>query len=224
MRQPLAAVAFSLPAAQAGTVRRSAELIADELNVKAVEVLDDDAGVVTYRLNPLPQELGPRFGKAFPKLQKLLRESDARPYAGRLLAGETITVSLDGEEATLTPAEVEVQLNPSEGYAIAQENQLLAALSVTLTDDLLAEGLAREFIRRVQTLRRDADYNVDDRIEVGYRASGRLAAAVEQFAATIKNETLALALRAERQPAGDQSGKYEFDGETLVVAVRRPAG
>ena len=221
VRQPLAAAAFSLPAAQAPVVLAYSALIADELNVKSVAVLEEAADVVSYRLNPLPQKLGPRFGKDFPRIQKLLREGDARPYAEKLLGGEAITIRYDQREAILTPEEVEVQLSPAEGYAIAQEGPYLAALNVVLTDDLIAEGLAREFIRRVQTLRRDADYNVDARIAIIYVASPRLAAAVEQFSAMIKNETLALELYNDTNPAGDQVGEYEFDGEVLRVAVKR---
>ncbi len=222
VRQPLAEAAFSLPAAQAEVVRSHADIVAEELNVKSVTVLDEPGSVVTYSLNPLPQMLGPRFGKDFPAVQKLLRqESSARAYAESLLQGQAITVQVNGAESTLTPDEVEVQVNPAEGYAVAQDGQILAALSVTLTDDLVAEGLAREFIRRVQTLRRDADYNVEDRIVVTYHASDKLAKAVEQFAGEIKGETLAVELKAAKSPGGDKSDSYEFDGETLTVAVKR---
>ncbi len=223
VRQPLASAAFAVPASQADTVRAYAELIADELNVKAVDALDEAAEVVTYSLNPLPQALGPRFGPDFPKIQRVLRDdSAARAYAARLLAGESVTVPYDGgKEATVSAEEVEVRQNPAEGYAVASEGPHLAALDITLTDDLLAEGLAREFIRRVQTLRRDADYNVEDHVTVAYRASERLAGAVEQFAETIRGETLADALTAADDPAGDTAEDYEFDGETLRLAVAR---
>ena len=221
VRQPLAEVAYSLPREKADVVKRYAALIADELNVKAVRVLDKAEDVMSYRLNPLPQKLGPRFGKDFPLIQRVLREGDASEYAKALLAGQTITVRYDGKEAELTPEEVEVRRQPIEGYAVAEDAQYLAALNITLTDDLKAEGLAREFIRRVQTLRREADFKVDDRIVTTYRASEGLARAVEQFADFIKGETLSEELMASESPDGEATGEYTFGGETLVIGVRR---
>jgi isoleucyl-tRNA synthetase len=221
VRQPLAGVTFSLPAAQAETVRSYAALIADELNVKAVGILDEPGEVVTYNLNPLPKVLGPRFGKDFPAIQKLLREGESRKYAEALLSGQTISVFYDGKEAVMTPEEVEVQISPAEGFSVAQEGPYLAALNVVMDDDLIAEGLAREFIRRVQTLRRDADYSVDDRIKVYYKASEKLAQAIGQFEDLIKNETLALEIEPYGQVSADQEGEYTFDGETLQVGVKQ---
>ncbi len=221
VRQPLARAAFSLPAPQAAVVSAYAELIADELNVKAVTVLDSLQAVVTYDLNPLPQMLGPRFGKDFPALQRMLRESPPPTLATSLLAGQSATISFNEQEITLSPQEVEVRLHPVEGYAIAQEGPYLAALDVVLDDHLIAEGLAREFIRRVQTLRRDADYNVADRIVISYSASERLAQAIERFAEMIRGETLAIALEATAAPGGDRTAEYTFDGETLCLGVRR---
>jgi isoleucyl-tRNA synthetase len=221
VRQPLGEVAFSVPGGQAEIVGRYADLIADELNVKSVSVLDKAEDVVTYSLNPIPKLLGPRFGQDFPKIQKLLREGDATSYARTLLAGNDITVPYDGKEAVLTPEEVEVKRNPAEGYAVAEEAYCLAALNVVLTDDLAAEGLARDFVRRVQELRKTADFEVDDHIVTTYAASERLAQAVEQFADYIKGETLSDSLEAAKQPGGEQTESYEFEGETLVLGVRR---
>jgi len=222
VRQPLAEAAFSVAVEQAPIVKDYAELIADELNVKKVSVLQETETVVTFTLNPLPQMLGKRLGKDFPAVQKLLRNSgDVNGYASALRAGQTITVQVNGENVELTPEEVEVRSNPAAGYAIAEDAQNLVALDVRLSDDLLAEGLAREFIRRVQVLRREANYNVDDRIVTSYHASSRLDSAVRQFEALIKSETLSEALTATGTPSGDRSEEHNFDGETLIVAVSR---
>ncbi len=221
VRQPLAEAAFSLPSSKANVVSDYADVLTDELNVKAVRTLDKAEDVVTYSLNPLPQELGPRFGKDFPRIQKMLREGDATDYARRLLAKKDITVRLDGEEHVLTPQEVEVRSNPAEGYAVAEDIYYLVAISTVLTDDLAAEGLARDFIRRVQELRKAAEFEVDDRIAVTYKASDKLARAVVQFADLIKGETLANTLEATEKPGGERTEEYTFEGETLLVGVKR---
>jgi len=221
VRQPLASVAYSVPGGQAGVVHQYADLIADELNVKGVGLLESAERVVTYQLNPLPKRLGPKYGAAFPAIQRALREGDAATYARALLAGQSITVRFDGQEATLTPDEVEVKRSPAAGYAVAEEGGYLAALDVTLTSDLIDEGLAREFIRRVQTQRKEAGFNVEDRIATEYTASERLARAVARFAELIRGETLSESLSAVGMPAGERVESYNFDGETLKLGVRR---
>jgi isoleucyl-tRNA synthetase len=221
VRQPLARVSYSVPGTQSGVVRAYADLIADELNVKQVDLLDHAEDVVTYALNPLPKVLGPKYGADFPKLQKRLREGDATAVAQALIKGESVTVQYNGGEATVTSEEVEVLRKPASGYAVAEDVGLLAALDVTLTDALIEEGLAREFIRRVQTLRKDADFNVDDHIHTEYAASPRLAQAVESFHDVIKTETLSDALTGTTGPNGSHSESYEFDGETLTLRLRR---
>jgi isoleucyl-tRNA synthetase len=221
VRQPLAAVACSVPGGRSEVVSQYADLIADELNVKRVTLLDQAEDVVTYSLNPLPKVLGPKYGQNFPKIQKMLREGDASHYARTLLAGQPIRVQVNGTEAELTPDEVEVRRSPAAGYAVAEEAGYLAALDVTLTDALVEEGLAREFIRRVQTQRKDAGFKVDDRIITEYTASEKLARAVQSFGELIQRETLSTSLAAAAKPQGEKVESYEFDGETLTLGVQR---
>ncbi|MBN1429616.1 MAG: isoleucine--tRNA ligase [Anaerolineae bacterium] len=221
VRQPLAEVAFAVPADQFDVVRAYTPIIADELNVKTISTLDEPGELVSYSLNPLPQVLGQRLKGDFPAVQKLLREGDQHERALALLAGQNIAVSYNGKEVVLTPEEVEVRVSPATGYAVAQEASYLAALDITLTDDLLSEGLAREFIRRVQTARREADFNVSDRIITTYAAGEKLAKAVEQFADLIKSETLTVELKAVDAPTGERVEEHSFDGETLQLGINR---
>lgn len=234
VRQPLSEVRFAMrDASEADVVRRYADLIRSELNLKEIGVVsaDDARGLVqvTYSLNPIPRLLGKKFGGQFKRLQSALRDGEQdfiRPYAQKLLAGETVTVELDGDTFEVTPEEVEVKVTQevTEGYAVAEDNGYVAVLDVTLTDDLLNEGLAREVVRRVQILRRDANFNISDRIVVRYQASDRLAQAIEQFADYIRSETLSEVLNNEQVDNGYQSEDFVIDGETLSVGVKRAAG
>jgi isoleucyl-tRNA synthetase len=222
VRQPLAEVSFAVPVSQAEIARAFASIIADELNVKRVTVLDKPGAMVTYRLNPLPKVLGQRLKSEFPAAQQYLRqESVAADFAPRLLNGETVSFSVGGTAFSVRPDEIEVLMNPAAGYAVTQDGPIMAALDIHLTDDLVAEGLAREFIRRVQTMRREADFNVSDRITVAYKASPKLAAAAKQFSEMIKAETLTVDLRAEEVPSGEKTEEHSFDGETLALGVKR---
>ncbi|MBL8162029.1 MAG: isoleucine--tRNA ligase, partial [Anaerolineae bacterium] len=211
--------------AEAEAVRSLSALIQSELNVKQVSVLDGAGDVVAYALNPLPAKLGKKFGKDFPAVQKLLREgatADVRGWAQALLRGETVSVTLNGQTFEVTPDEVEVKQNSAEGYAIAEEGGYLAALDTRLTEELVMEGLAREVVRRVQSMRKDADFNIDDNIVVHYAASERLARAITQFSDYIQAETLSLSLTAgAAQSDGFHREDFSFDGETLSVGVKR---
>jgi isoleucyl-tRNA synthetase len=225
VRQPLASAQFvTRDKAEAEAVRNLTALIQTELNVKQVSVLDGAGDVISYVLNPLPSLLGKKLGKDFPAVQKFLREgvpSDVRKWAQTLMRGENIVVEVNGKTVEVTPDEVEVKQQAASGFAIAEEAGYLAALDTRLTEDLVMEGLAREVVRRVQTLRKDADFNIDDNIDVRYIASDRLSRAINQFADYIRTETLSHSLETGEPNDGFHSEKFDFDGETLSVGVKR---
>ncbi|MBZ0277768.1 MAG: isoleucine--tRNA ligase [Anaerolineae bacterium] len=223
-RQPLASAFFvTRDAKDAEAVRQLAELVKAELNVKDVALLDGAGDVVTYALNPLPSVLGKKFGKNFPVVQKALREgaaADVARWAQSLMAGTPVTLELNGQTFEVTAEEVEVRQNPAEGFAVAQESSYVVALDIKLTDSLVSEGLAREVVRRVQTMRRDADYKIEDHIEMVYTASERLGTAVQQFGDYIAAETLSDAVRVGTPDDGFFHQEFEFDGERLTVGVK----
>ncbi len=235
VRQPLAKAQFlTRSASEAEAVAALSALITGELNVKAVESLDSAEGLVSYALNPLPQLLGKKFGKDFPKVQKALREGSAEnviAWAQALLKGENVILTLGGTDYEVTPEEVEVKRSAAEGYAVAEEAGYLAALDVTLSQDLLREGLAREVIRRVQITRKDAGFEINDRIHIVYEASETLAAAIVQFADYIQAETLAESvaagetngdyIRAEFLPSEDPKQDTSVKGERLILGVQK---
>jgi isoleucyl-tRNA synthetase len=228
VRQPLVVVQFvTREAAEAEGVTRLADLIKSELNVKQVQVLANASEVVQYRLNPLPRLLGKKLGKDFPRVQASLRdgkEDAVRAWATTLLGGKNIALELDGQAYELTPEEVEVQQQAAEGFAVSEEGGYLAALDTTLTDELIMEGLAREVVRRVQTMRKDADFNIDDTIMVTYAASERLGKAIEQFSDYIRAETLSQSFQTGEPGNGFHREEFQFDGETLALGVKRAIG
>ncbi|NDJ75279.1 MAG: isoleucine--tRNA ligase, partial [Chloroflexi bacterium] len=223
VRQPLAEAVFVVryPAEQ-DVVHALADTIAEELNVKAVSVVNSADEMVSYSLNPLPQVLGRALKGDFPKVQKALREgdlADVEHWAKTLLAGENITVEVDGQVYEVTPEQCEVVQSSAEGYAVAEDYGYVAALATALTLELEQEGLAREFVRRVQTLRKEADFDISDHITVTYQASDNLKAAIASFADYIQAETLANTLTEDAPANGAHSGTFEFDDETVTISV-----
>ncbi|MBN1200434.1 MAG: isoleucine--tRNA ligase [Anaerolineae bacterium] len=223
VRQPLAEAVFVVRFnAEQDAVRELEGTIAEELNVKAVRLADSAEKIVTYKLNPLPQVLGRALKGDFPKVQKALREGDPADvdrWAKALLAGDTITVEVDGTSYDVTPEQCEVQQEAAAGYTVAEDYGYVAALSTELTIELIQEGLAREFVRRVQTLRKDADFDISDRIAVAYQASENLRGAIQAFTEYIQRETLADTLVEGPPVGGATSGVFSFDDETVTIGV-----
>ncbi len=225
VRQPLAEATFAVRTpAEAKALRALAYTVAEELNVKTVSVMESAGDMIRYSLNPLPQKLGKRLGANFPKVQKMLREgseAEVTNWARLLLDGQNVQLGINGQTIELTPEEVEVRRNASEGYAVSEENGYVAALRTALTESLLMEGLAREAVRRIQLMRRDADYALNDHIAVTYQASERLAKALEANGDYVRAETLADALTASDAPQGDRVDTFEFDGERVTFGIKR---
>jgi len=225
VRQPLAEAAFAVRTpAEAKALRGLAYTIAEELNVKSVTVMEAAGDMVHYSLNPLPQKLGKKLGQDFPKVQKMLREgseAEVSAWARQLVAGHSLSLNVSGKTVEVTPEEVEVLRKASAGYTVAEEAGYLAALQTTLTEPLVMEGMAREVVRRLNSLRRDADYALSDHITVSYKASNKLSKAIAANADYVRAETLADALSAVDAPQGDKVETFEFDGETITCAVKR---
>jgi isoleucyl-tRNA synthetase len=217
VRQPLAEAAFSVGNLQEGIAAKSfAELIADELNVKAVRLLNTSTEAVSHAVKPLPKQLGQKYGNKFPAIQKAILAMNAEEIARTLLAGKSLKVKTDGQEYEVLPEEVEVKAQAKEGFAVAEDGPYVAALVTDLTPDLVAEGLAREFVRRVQDLRKSAELNVADRIELYVKASAGLKSAIEAHKDYITGETLAGALKFGKPPSDASKSVDEFDGEKVT--------
>jgi isoleucyl-tRNA synthetase len=117
------------------------------------------------------------------------------------------------------PEEIEVIVEAKEGFSTASEGSYLAALTTELTHELKLEGLAREFVRRVQNLRKSANLNVSDKIEIQYSSSKLMGEAVQVFDGYISDETLAVSLKQTKKPSGKFQEEYAFGEEVLVVAL-----
>ena len=136
------------------------------------------------------------------------------------MEGLPVDLAVDGETYAILPEEVEVRVQAREGYAVASEGAYLAALVTELTPELVREGLAREFVRRVQDLRKTAELEISDRIQLYYQASEGLAAAVTDFKAYIMSETLTVELVNAVAPESAAVTQAEFDGEQLTVGIQ----
>ncbi|MBN1177838.1 MAG: isoleucine--tRNA ligase, partial [Anaerolineae bacterium] len=197
------------------------ELVKDELNVKEVAFVEDAAELVTYSLLPNSQVLGPRFGRQFPAVRAALAAADAAAAVRRLHGDLPLLLEVEGETVELEADAVIVREEPRAGLAVATERETTVAVDVVITAELAAEGLAREVIRRMQSLRKDAGFNLDDRIVAAYQATDDLAQAIAAWEGLIAAETLSKTLRAGEPEADMVIQTFQVEGHALTVGIRR---
>ena len=228
VRQPLAELWVRVPTqAEAEGLRRFEAELRDELNVKAVRSLDSSADFVQYRFKPNLRLVGKKYGKLVPALTSALRElnGDAARQAARAVEdGRVLALAVHGQTLELLPEELLVESSSPEGYAVAEEGGVLVALDTTLTPELRREGLARELVRNIQDARKNAGFEIADRIAVYLGgADAEVEAVVREWGDYIRAETLADDLRLVAPPAGAHAEALDLDGKTIAVGVvRRP--
>ncbi len=167
VRQPLQEAAFAVSnMSDASVIEEYADLLQDELNVKKVRALSAASEAAAYELVPLPKQLGQKYRDMFPKVRSAIEALDAEESAQKLLAGGSLEIEVEGQKLEIFPDEVEVRVQAKEGFSVASEGAEVAALVTILTEDLIYEGLAREFVRRVQEARKQADFDIADRIRI----------------------------------------------------------
>jgi len=222
VRQPLSALTVLLAdPALSDAVQEHAELIQEELRVKAVVFASDPAQYVTYQVKPNFKVLAPRLRGDMPKVKKILAGADG----GALLAEQSktgkITLEVEGKAIELSPDEVGVALQAKEGFAAASGRKGVAVLATELTPELIEEGLYNEVLRRVQDLRKQRQLDFAARVEVWVSGHEDLMAAVRPRAEHLASETLAEGgLHLEEPAAGVERVELVVKKRPLVLGLR----
>jgi len=222
VRQPLAR-ALVFAEGERSLSPALAEIVADELNVKELVFAGEEGELVNYRLVADGRLLGPKFGHVFPQVRAALAALDPAAAVRQLNAGLPLEVQVDGETVTLLPEEIIVDADPAEGLAVAADKGVTVAIDATITPELEAEGQVRDLVRYIQTLRKDADYDLDQRITVGlFGLDSQAAEAVQGLRDYILQETLCVdLLLAGDGGSWDQRQTFKLSGLEVEVAVRR---
>jgi isoleucyl-tRNA synthetase len=212
VRQPLARLWLALPGRDLDELGALLELIRAEANVKAVELIGDESELVDRGVKVLLPKVGKRLGARIPAVMAAARE-------GRFEIHPDGSVTLAGE--TLAPDEVEIQATPRAGTAVAHDDGMVAIIDTTLTPELRAEGDARELQRAIQDLRKDAELELDDRIELWVDGAP---AELAPFLAQVAAETLADVVHRAAPPAGLPTTTVRLAGGEARIALRRITG
>jgi isoleucyl-tRNA synthetase len=212
-RQPIARLWLALPGGEIAEQDALLSLVADEVNVKAIELIGDESELVERRVKVLLPRVGKRLGPRIPEVMAAARD-------GRFELLPDGSVQLAG--VTLAPDEVEIQASPKPGTAVAHDQGLVAVIDTQLTPELRAEGDARELQRAIQDLRREAGLALDDRIALWVRP---VPAGVAGHLGSVASETLAELMLGEPPAEVPHRAAVELDAGSVVIALRhQPLG
>jgi isoleucyl-tRNA synthetase len=195
--------------------------VLEEVNVKSLELAESSEGLMRVEVRANLARLGPRYGKNLGAIREHLSAVDPAAVQAAVASGGTYSFETQGQTFDLSEEDVEVLRHAQEGRAILEDEGAFVALDTTITPELAREGLARDFVRGVQRLRKDMDLNVADRIRLRYRSEAEPAQAVEEWSDYIKRETLALELTADDSLAEDGGQAFRAGGAKIVVALTK---
>ena len=221
VRQPLAKVLAYVTEGQAELSDELIAIVLDELNIKAFEFASEAGELVSYRVLPVNKVLGPRFGPQFPKIRAELAKLDPASVAEKVETGSEITLAVDGELISLKHEEVIINTEPAEGLAVAADRYLTVAVDTVLTPELKSEGLAREIVRRVQAQRKNADFNIEDRITTWYTADDELVAVFQAWGTYIQAETLTTELVEGKPSEGAFIENHKVAGAEFTLGIKQ---
>ena len=217
VRQPLQRVVVVVSSAGRDALERMRDHVLEELNVKTLAFAEEEADLVDYEVKGNPASLGPKLGKGMGKVMAALAREDARTLVGRVRAGASAEVA----GVTLGPDDLDVRTSDKPGYAVAADSALMVAVATEVTTALAQEGMARELVHRIQGMRRDAGFDISDRIVIYYEGPPAVTKVIEAQARYIQQETLSERLEAGPAPPDAFVETQKLDDAEVSVGVVR---
>ena len=216
VRQPLQTIMVPVvDAHQQESIEAVKALILNEVNVKELKFVDNAAGILVKKIKPDFKKLGPRYGKIMKALAAAIQAMSQDEINAFEKAG-TFTLTVEGQEAMIERADVEIISEDIPGWLVANEGRLTVALDITVTENLRKEGLARELVNRIQNLRKSSGYDITDKISVTVLSNDGMDEAIKDFNSYIANQVLAVSVEI----TDVISDATEMDFEDFKLSVR----
>ena len=197
------------------------EIIEDELNVKSVEFVEDVRNFTSYSFKPQLKTVGPKYGKQLGNIRKALAEIDGNAAMDTLKAEGALKFDFGAELVVLTEEDLLIDMAQTEGYVSESDNTVTVALDTRLTPELLEEGFVRELVSKIQTMRKEAGFEVMDHICVYQQNNDKIADILTRYADTIRSEVLADDIRVGEM--GGYTKEWNINGETGILGVEKIA-
>ncbi len=220
VRQPLRRIMMPIAdVRERDDVHRMEDVILDEINVKSIEYVTDDSGIVHKKAKPNFKSLGPKFGKQVQGVAGRIRELTAPEIAALEKTG-TLEIAVNGSTVLISREDVEILREDVKGWMVESDGTMTVALDTELTEELVAEGAAREFVSRLQNMRKEAGFAVTDRIRIAVRGPETLLSMLRQKQSYIQAETLAEEF-SETYSGGEFASTVDVNGEQVEVSIER---
>lgn len=191
-------------------------IIREELNVKEIEFVDDASGFVSYNVKPNLKTVGPKFGAILPAINQMLRTGDGTAYVKELKENGKVVLTIGDAKAELLEEDLLIETTKSEKYVSMQEDDVIVVLNIELTPALIEEGFVRELISKIQNLRKESGFEVQNHIEIYYSNNEKIAQIIENNKAEIADETL-----ADKIEAGEGEKELDLNGEKVMIKLIR---
>lgn len=194
------------------------DIILSEVNVKNLEFIEDTTGILVKKIKANFKTLGPRYGKQMKQISAAIAEM-SQADINALERDDAFSFGIDGEKIDITLSDVEIMSEDIVGWLVANEGKLTVALDINITDDLRNEGIAREFINRIQNIRKDSGFEVTDKVDIEIQSNSDLNAAVEAFRDYISAQTLAKSVKIVEKT--ENGTPIDINGSDVNISVKK---
>ncbi len=220
VRQPLSKIMVVVSEERREALSKMREVILDEVNIKELIVLQNDSEIVNKSAKANFKAIGPKFGKKVNPVANAIKNLGKGEIA-KLEEGGEVEISIGDDKILIGREDVEIISSEITGWVVESEEGVTVAVDTELTDGLLAEGLAREFVNRIQNMRKDAGYEVTDRIKIKFDGSNKIVEAVNSFRDYVANETLAEELKNEGNFRGGFSQEWKIGEQDCSIQIEK---
>ena len=217
VRQPLDSIQVSLNTKVDGNlIDRITSQIIDELNIKNINVIDDIEPIVNFEVKPNLNILGPKYGSDIQNIKNEILNHDPKVLYDLASANQEINIG----KYNLNPEDLLLDISPKGGYEIASDDGFIVAINTNISPEMLKEGVARELVHRIQNMRRNAGFNISDKISISYKCDKGLSKIINEFDNYICLETLSLELIEEEISKEIYSENFKLNDSNIVIGVK----
>lgn len=221
IRQPLAKLTFTVKNdAIADFIFNQQSVVLDELNIKAITRAEVESELIRYKVKPNLPLLGQKFGKELPAIRNHLNDADGAEVLAEIRSNKSYKMNLNGESISIGRDDLLIEAESAEGFTSSGDDNVTVGLTIKLTEELVQEGIVRDVIRQVQTMRKNANFAVEDRIIIYGLLDGPVGEAIRSFEGFFKNEVLAVELIEEDQ-SGEFSDSFQIGDQKIKFGLKR---
>ena len=220
VRQPLKKLIVVVDKRMRDSLLKMKEVILEEVNIKELEILEDDSALVNKSAKANFKAIGPKFGNKVKLVAEQIKNL-GKEEIKMLEKGESVAININGENLSIGMDDVEIMSEQITGWIVESENGVTVAVDTELTPELISEGLAREFVNRIQNMRKDAGYQVTDKIKIEFSGNPETVVAINSFTNYISIETLAEKIENRSGLSGGFIQDWKIGGDEIKIKIEK---